>query len=197
MKILVVDEVGFVRHWCRHLLQRNGYAVSMAGCGFEALQELVHDPTIDVVLTNLALGDMDALQFFQAARRLERRTDGGPAAAPPEFLLMTSLRPGTGGDHGDLDKLKTAAQCGFADVLFKPLDVDKLLDVLGRIQSRRSAAGTAATVSAEELQATVQHIQRTAERIIRPDGAASLAGFVSELETAVRQLRKLTTAEAE
>lgn len=75
MKILVVDDVGCVRHLVQHRLAERGLSVLTAGTGSEALAALRSDPGIQVVISDLIMPIMDGVDLFRAAQKLDRLND--------------------------------------------------------------------------------------------------------------------------
>ena len=153
MKVLVVDDVGYSRHYHSRLLERFGHQVKTAETGPQALQILERDATIGVVLTDLMMREMDGVELFRRARQLNRPTDDGNGnAEPPAFLLMTALRPGKDvSQQKDWEKVQLARSIGFVDVLFKPIDPERLKQTLETIKfaggARRSTRRASFSVS--------------------------------------------------
>ena len=125
MRILVVDDVGYTRHYHVRLLQKFGHDVTSAESGAKALLMLEADQSIEIVLTDLIMREMDGVDLFLNAQKLDRTSDAG-VALPPKFILMTALRPGSGGQQRDVERLRNAKELGFSDVLFKPIEPETL-----------------------------------------------------------------------
>lgn len=139
MKVLVVDDVGYSRHYHTRLLQKFGFKSLAAESGAQALQVLEEDPTIGIVLTDLIMPEMDGVELFKQSSRLRRTA--------PAFVLMTAVRPGQEKSPlKDVEKIRLAKDIGFVDVLFKPIDPDLLKTTLEAIQG--APAGRVDTSSA-------------------------------------------------
>jgi CheY-like chemotaxis protein len=121
MRILVVDDVGYVRHTLERLLSSHGHSVATADSGSAALGALRKDNGIEVVLTDLLMPGMDGVELFRQAQRLDRVGDVGPLPPLP-FILMTALRPDANGPTREMALLNKAVNVEFLDVMFKPLD---------------------------------------------------------------------------
>lgn len=67
-KILVVDDQFSVRQLQRSILEAAGYQVEVARHGREALQMLLADPDVDLVLTDVQMPEMDGLELLRAIR---------------------------------------------------------------------------------------------------------------------------------
>ncbi len=125
MRILAVDDVGYTRHFHVRLLQKFGHDTVSAESGAKALKLLETDHSIEIVLTDLIMREMDGVELFINSQKLDRISDSG-SALPPKFILMTALRPGTNGQQKDIEKLRNAKEIGFSDVLFKPIEPETL-----------------------------------------------------------------------
>jgi len=68
IKILVVDDVGYVRHYLDQLLTQNGHVVLIAPSGIEAVTILKQDMAIGLVVTDLLMPGMDGIELFKASR---------------------------------------------------------------------------------------------------------------------------------
>jgi len=60
MRILVVEDIGFVRHNMERLLTEQKHAVVSSLSGEQALEMLRTDHKIEVVITGLAISGMNA-----------------------------------------------------------------------------------------------------------------------------------------
>jgi CheY-like chemotaxis protein len=181
MKILVVDDVGYSRHFHARLMEKNGHMAVSAGSAAEALKMLRTDHGIDVVLTDLMMADMDGIELFEGAQELERVNDAGPVS-PPRFILMTALHPGKNAQPRDVERIRLAKEVGFAEVLFKPIENDELMSLLERISSGRPMS----PVSTAEL---VSKLQKAATALARSEDAEAINAFLEETEGVLAPLR--------
>jgi CheY-like chemotaxis protein len=137
MKVLVVDDVGYSRHYHCRLLQKFGFQAEAVETGLQALKALESDATIDVVLTDLMMREMDGIELFRRAQQSNPSADSGSAKLPA-FILMTALRPGKdASQQKDIEKIRQAKELGFIDVLFKPIEPEVLKQTLENIHSDR------------------------------------------------------------
>lgn len=186
MKVLVVDDVGYTRHFHVRLLQKFGHEVLSAESGPQALTLLERDASIDVVLTDLMMREMDGVELFKAAR-VARTADSGHLLAPV-FILVTALQPGGNSHHKDIEKLRMAKEIGFLDVLYKPIDAEQLRTVL---DNARFARGNV------EIDVTnpVRMVTSTVEQLIHAKDAEASTKFIECLRTELNRLEAATANE--
>jgi two-component system, OmpR family, response regulator MprA len=109
MKILVVDDEPHVRDAVERALELDGYAVTQADDGYEALRQVGADPP-DVIVLDVS---MPALDGLQVCRRMRADGDRTP-------ILMLTARDAIGDRVSGLD-------AGADDYLVKPFALDELL----------------------------------------------------------------------
>jgi two-component system chemotaxis response regulator CheY len=68
MRILVVDDAGLVRLYCRQILEEAGFEVEEALNGLEALERLLVSPA-DALIVDINMPRMDGVTFLSALRR--------------------------------------------------------------------------------------------------------------------------------
>lgn len=116
-KILVVDDERQIVRMLRASLQSSGYQVTIAGNGIEALERFGTDRP-DLMITDLAMPEMNGLELTQAVRR---------TAQTP--IIVLSVR------DGDAMKVRALDE-GADDYLTKPFSMSELLARV-RAQLRR------------------------------------------------------------
>jgi len=133
MRILVVDDVRYVRQHLDRLLSEHGHSVVTAPSGVRAIEILNEQDAFDVVITDLVMPGIDGLELFQRARRIDRpdETSGRPV---PVFYLITALRPTLSTAQREPNMLQRALDLGFAGVLLKPIDNEHLLRELSNLE---------------------------------------------------------------
>ncbi len=107
-RILVVDDEKQITRMLRASLQSSGYQVLLAGDGVEALERF-EDGRPDLIITDLAMPEMNGLELTRAVRRV--------AQTP---IIVLSVR--------DTDVMKVnALDEGADDYLVKPFSMPELL----------------------------------------------------------------------
>ncbi|WP_278470283.1 response regulator [Gimesia maris] len=150
MKILIVDEIGFIRQSLNQKLGLHHFETVSAESGEEALLILKTDFSIDAVLTSLFLPTMNALDLYKAAAKIERFNDEG-VIPPLNFYLMVTKEHGTSSPK--MKQLtREALALGFKDLLVKPIDTELLVTKLknsATVESEEVSTGQAVTVSSQ------------------------------------------------
>src|SRR5678816_3956876 len=121
-RILVVDDEPNARGALRTILAEEGYAVSEAGDGVEALSVL-RNVGADLVLADVRMPRMDGLTFLGEAR------ESGIDAA---FVVMTAF--------GSIEMAVEAMRAGAENFLVKPLDERAVLVVIEKALEKRHLA---------------------------------------------------------
>jgi PAS domain S-box-containing protein len=125
LRILVVDDDLGVCQSLRDLLTQEGCDVLVATGGQDALVRLESE-TVDLVLSDVVMPDLDGYQLFQQVRQ---RYPGLPV------VLMTAF-------HFDKDHvIKRSRMAGVTDVIYKkPIDPPKLRELIKQHARRPAAA---------------------------------------------------------
>jgi two-component system KDP operon response regulator KdpE len=147
MRILIVDDERQITRVLRTSLQSSGYEVTVANNGMEAF-DLFHSVAPDLVITDLAMPEMDGIELTRAIRRI--------AETP---IIVLSVR--------EQETMKVAAlDEGADDYVTKPFSMPELLARV-RANLRKSAREepVPAVTTVGEL-----YID-TASRIVRVRGA--------------------------
>jgi DNA-binding NtrC family response regulator len=121
-RILVVDDERAIRIALRGLLTKEGHEVEEAESG-EAAVAAIGETRFDLVLTDLALGEVDGMAVMRASK-----------AARPEVpvVLITA--------HGSEKVAVQAMKAGADDYVKKPFDIDELRLVIARELARTRLA---------------------------------------------------------
>jgi two-component system response regulator HydG len=119
-RILVVDDDPAVRIALQEALEGAGFAVSVANSALDALA-MIATVQPHAVVADVRMPEMTGIDLLR-----ELRSRGVDA----DVLLMTAF--------DDMPTVVEAIKHGAADFLVKPLDLDELQRVLGRILSDRS-----------------------------------------------------------
>ena len=105
------------------LLAVDGYQVRTASHGRQALESIEREPPC-VILLDVMMPVMDGVAF---ARALRGAAD--PAVAQIPIVLVTAV--------SDADKVRQ--QTGALDVIPKPIDMDRVVETVGRLCRRPCA----------------------------------------------------------
>jgi two-component system response regulator HydG len=119
-RILVVDDEPSIRTTLSILLKRNGYQVSLAASGQEALPMLAPGE-YDMILTDLKMEGMDGIEFLRHIKAVD------PQA---EVLIFTA--------YGTVATAVEAMKLGAYDYIGKPFDEEELLLKIARALERKA-----------------------------------------------------------
>ena len=123
LKILFVDDepdlAPLIRQKFRRRVRKGELLLDFAGDGQEALDKVLSDPEIEVIVTDLNMPRMDGLTLLGRLDELDRRH---------KAVVVTA--------YGDMENIRTAMNKGAFDFLTKPIDMDDLQITLA--QARRA-----------------------------------------------------------
>jgi len=108
-RVLIVDDEEQMRDLLAKILEKNGFQVSMAGDGNQALALLEKEP-VDLVVTDVRMPGMDGMEALKAIKELS-----------PEVvvIIMTAF--------GSIDQAVQAVKEGAYDYISKPFKIDEML----------------------------------------------------------------------
>lgn len=109
--ILIVDDDADVREMLSQFFTIEGYAVSTAQNGREALEQLHHGEQPDLILLDLMMPVMDGWQF-----RAEQQRD--PTLASIPVVVLSAV----------YNARERASMLGAVDYMQKPVEFDKLIE---------------------------------------------------------------------
>jgi PAS domain S-box-containing protein len=115
--ILVVDDSPETTEMLGKLLELEGAFVDVAKSGLEAL-EIARQKRFDLVVSDISMPEMDGYQLLRSLREI-------PDMADVPVVALTGY-----GRTNDIDRARDE---GFAEHLTKPLDLDKLLQIVKRL----------------------------------------------------------------
>jgi two-component system, chemotaxis family, chemotaxis protein CheY len=110
--VLVVDDAVFMRTMIRDILAREGYAISEAGNGLEAVQKY-SDERPDLVTLDITMPEMDGLEALRAIREID----------PHARVLMVSAM-------GQQQMILEALEGGALDFIVKPFKPTKVVETV-------------------------------------------------------------------
>jgi len=116
--VLVVDDEENMRHMLSLLLSREGYRVSVAEHGAQALEILAQDPA-DIVLCDLKMPVMDGMEFLESCQS---------KGLEPTLIMMSA--------YGTLDIAMEAMKKGAYDYVSKPFRPDEVILTLRKAEER-------------------------------------------------------------
>ncbi len=114
IRILVADDDESLRSVLKQVLNTDGYEVTLAASGEEALAAFKKAPC-PLIITDIRMGKMSGMELLQEVKRLRPET---------EIVIMTS--------HAALDTAITAVQAGAYDYLAKPFEDISLISSVAR-----------------------------------------------------------------
>jgi len=120
LNILVAEDGQSQREMLRGFLKDEGYEVSEAENGEEAIKEL-SDGYFDLLLLDYKMPGMDGMKVLEEVKRINPEID---------VIMMTA--------YGTIDTAVRAMKAGAADYITKPIELEELAILLGRISERQT-----------------------------------------------------------
>ena len=114
-RILIVDDEPNIPEMLACALGPHGHAVETVNCGAAALAHLRKN-TVDLVISDVIMGEIDGFAVLAAARELPR---------PPEVIIMTGF--------GSIEAAVEAMKLGAAEYVTKPLDIPKIIETVDNV----------------------------------------------------------------
>jgi two-component system, response regulator, stage 0 sporulation protein F len=121
MKILVVDDEEGARELFNTILTDEGYHVTLAVSGEDALTQLKAD-AFDLVVTDIKMPGMDGLQLLQEIRKSGARSD---------VIMVTA--------YGEVESYLKAMSLGAAEYINKPIRIKELKRIVHKVLTERKA----------------------------------------------------------
>jgi len=121
MNILIVDDEKAVRDSLAEFLAKIGHEIIIATNGTNAL-DLFHENTVDIIITDIRMPDMDGLELLRKVKIVERST--------VDVIMITG--------HGDVNNAVKALQYGAYDYFQKPIKIKELAIILDRCADYRN-----------------------------------------------------------
>lgn len=114
-RIMVVDDAAFMRMRCAKLLNENGYEVTEAANGVEAIQKY-REARPDAVLLDITMPEMDGIETL---KKLVTQDAGARIA------MVTAM--------GQQSMVIEALKSGAKDFVVKPFDAERVLNAVQKI----------------------------------------------------------------
>jgi DNA-binding NtrC family response regulator len=143
-RILVVDDEKRQREILEVILEEENYQVSTAASGEQAIK-MVRQERFDLVLTDLKMTGMSGIELLSQLMQLDSSII---------VILMTA--------HGSIQSAKEAIKMSAFDYLEKPLEKDKLLEVIQGALERLNILDTEIIGDSEEMERTKKLILKVA-----------------------------------
>ncbi len=116
--ILVVDDEQNMQSVLRILFQSQGYETKLAANGREALELLNKPDSVDMIISDLKMPEMDGIELLQEVRQ---RWPELP------FVLVTA--------YGTIERAVEAMKLGAIDFITKPFNKELILHTVSRIEN--------------------------------------------------------------
>jgi DNA-binding NtrC family response regulator len=121
MKILVVDDEEGARELFFTILSDEGYDITLANNGEEALARFKGE-AYDLVITDIKMPVMDGLQLLQEIRKTGSKTD---------VIMVTA--------YGEVESYLKAMSLGAAEYINKPIRIKELKRIVHKVLTERKA----------------------------------------------------------
>ena len=115
-RILIIEDETYISNGLKFVFSKNGLSVIIAQNGYEAL-ELLKDNTVDIIMTDLCMPEMDGFETAIKIREL-------PLYKEIPIIAYTGFI-----DKKYFDK---AYESGINEVINKPLNPDLVLETLNK-----------------------------------------------------------------
>ena len=113
--ILVVDDQFGDRETLKVILEDKGYRVATAANGVEAL-EMVKERHYDIIFLDIRLPGIDGVETFEKVKEVDPRA---------VVIMMTG--------YTEEDLIKRAVSCGAYTCIYKPFDMEKVIELVDEI----------------------------------------------------------------
>ena len=132
-RILIVDDEKNIVSSLTSILSDEGYEVSMAGDGVEALELIQKDPP-DLVILDIWLPGMDGIEVLKTLKSYNLGV---------EVLIMSG--------HGTIDTAVKATKLGAQDFIEKPFSLDRITESIQNILQEKKLSRTTESRSLKVL----------------------------------------------
>lgn len=122
--VLVVDDEAVIRDVCEQILKGEGYAVTTAASGREALR-LVSENSFDALVTDIMMPDMSGLELLEIIKRTSLEVS---------TIVITGL--------GTFDMATQSDRLGAREFVVKPFTPDELSEAVRKaLMKHKVSAG--------------------------------------------------------
>ena len=151
MRILVVDDIGYIRTIVELALEMEGYKTVAASNGNEAFKLLKGDPGISAVICDLSMPGLDGIELIEKCKLEINHLDKDGEYSLPPFILLTGV--------SDKKKLQQALESGYKTILLKPFDSKKIVEKI-----REYTVTPKSTSNVERLRAEIVKLKEEIKR---------------------------------
>lgn len=121
-RILIVDDDPGTARTMVMILERKGYELSTAGSGREALEKVEQQP-FDIIFMDIRMPLMDGVEAHRRIKKIR----------PDAVVMMMTA-------YAVEELVQQALEDGACGVLYKPLDFDRVMDLIGKARAKREGA---------------------------------------------------------
>jgi|GEM_PF-3144151 len=134
MKILINDDLELVTRQLKYILEREfDYDIIVSNDSQNSLEIYRRESSINLILTDLMMPDMNGLEFAQEIQRIDRVNDEG-TQKPTRMILITAVDQKSTRSTPDNDLLNMAILSGFFDeVISKPVNRNELVLCISKL----------------------------------------------------------------
>jgi signal transduction histidine kinase/CheY-like chemotaxis protein len=125
LRILVVDDNVPSQQFARHVLEKLGHEVFVTDSGENTIAAWVRGNRHDVIFMDWNLTGIDGLETTRRLRGLERSSSNGSRERAAHIIALTG--------HDDSVAHSACREAGMNDFLTKPIRIDELRRILGRV----------------------------------------------------------------
>ncbi len=114
--ILIVDDDIGMTETLADILDDMDYDVAVAGNGYRAI-EMIRERAYDIVLMDIKMSGINGVETFKEVKRIRSST---------KVIMMTA--------YSVEDLIKEALEGGAYGIIYKPLDIDKVMDLIEKAE---------------------------------------------------------------
>ncbi|MBI5928291.1 MAG: response regulator [Chloroflexi bacterium] len=176
VRILVAEDNQNLIYQLQIELTMQGYEVSCALDGLEALEHLKNQPTPDLIISDVSMPRMDGFEFYRAVRN-------NPAWLDIPFILLTAR-------DSDADK-DLGYGLGVDDYIVKPFQTEHLLRVITAKLKRRQML----QASLEDQRTALERVKKDLTQMVAHELRTPLVSINLVLQIISRQMGQLSEAQ--
>ncbi len=189
MRILVISNIGVVRHTIEQTLLLDSHSVTTSEGYVQAFDVLRRDHSIELIITDWSIKGGTAFDLYQSLRNIDRVSDHGPAPEPFFLVTVQPERGVAGASSARLDgKLESMIALDVAATLFKPINREELRSRIGIISQIRRARLSQSPVQGSE-QASAYKGDSEEERLSQI--CQQLESLLEQVQTSQASARRL------